>query len=76
MKMVYELNWIWGGGGDIWSDISLLLLKRIFCHHLQDNTVQHYIAEHDFQDAFKKWQKRWEWSICMEGGCFEDDGSK
>jgi hypothetical protein len=32
------------------------------------------LAEHNFQDAFKKWMKRWEWCICMEGGYYEVDG--
>jgi hypothetical protein len=31
------------------------------------------LTEHDFQDAFKKWQKRWEWCICVEGYFFEGD---
>jgi hypothetical protein len=22
------------------------------------------LTEHNFQDAFKKWQKRWEWCVC------------
>jgi hypothetical protein len=30
-------------------------------------------AEHDFPDAFKKWQKRWEQCIFSEGNYFEDD---
>jgi hypothetical protein len=24
--------------------------------------------EHDFKDAFKKWQKLWEWCTCTDGG--------
>jgi hypothetical protein len=35
--------------------------------------VLNTLAEHDFQDAFKKWQKRWERCIRMEGDCFEVD---
>jgi hypothetical protein len=31
-------------------------------------------AEHDFQDAFKKWQRCWEWCIHAEWDFFEDDG--
>jgi hypothetical protein len=31
------------------------------------------LTEHDFQDAFKKWQKCWEWCVCMEGNYFEGD---
>jgi hypothetical protein len=25
------------------------------------------LTEHDFQDAFKKWQKHWDWCIRIEG---------
>jgi hypothetical protein len=33
------------------------------------------LTEHDFQDALKKWQKRWERCIRAEGDYFEvDDG--
>jgi peptide deformylase len=31
-------------------------------------------TEHNFQDAFKKWQKGWEGCISMEGNYFEADG--
>jgi hypothetical protein len=31
-------------------------------------------TEHDFQGAFKKWQKRWEQCIHTEGDYFEGDG--
>jgi hypothetical protein len=30
----------------------------------------------NFQDAFKKWQKRWEQCICMEGDYFKGDGGQ
>jgi hypothetical protein len=36
--------------------------------------VLNTLAEHDFQDAFKKWQKCWEQRICVEGNCFGGDG--
>jgi hypothetical protein len=36
--------------------------------------VLNILTEHDFQDAFKKWQKRWERCICAEGDYFEGDG--
>jgi hypothetical protein len=32
-------------------------------------------TEHNFQDAFKKCQKRWERCICMEGDYMEGKGS-
>jgi hypothetical protein len=33
--------------------------------------VLNTLTKHDFQDAFKKWQKRWEWCIRVEGDYFE-----
>jgi hypothetical protein len=33
-------------------------------------------TEQDFQDAFKQWQKRWEWCIRAEGDYFEGDGGQ
>jgi hypothetical protein len=33
-------------------------------------------TEHDFQDAFKKWQKRWERYIHAEGDHFEGEGGQ
>jgi hypothetical protein len=36
--------------------------------------VLNTLTEHDFQDAFKKWQKRWEQCICAEGEYFEVNG--
>jgi hypothetical protein len=30
-------------------------------------SVPNALTEHDFQDALKKWQKRWERCIHMEG---------
>jgi hypothetical protein len=38
--------------------------------------VLNTLTEHDFQDAFKKWQKRWEWCIRVEGDYFEGDGGQ
>jgi hypothetical protein len=32
------------------------------------------LIEQDFKDAFKKWQKLWEWCACTVGGYFECDG--
>jgi hypothetical protein len=34
------------------------------------------LTEHDFQDAFKKWQKHWERCICVEGDYFESVGGE
>jgi hypothetical protein len=33
-------------------------------------------TEHDFQDAFKKWQKHLEWCIHVERDYFEGDGGQ
>jgi hypothetical protein len=35
--------------------------------------VMNTLTEHDSQDAFKKWQKRWVRCIHEEGDYFEDD---
>jgi hypothetical protein len=32
------------------------------------------LTEHNFQGAFKKWQKHWERCIRVEGDYFEGDG--
>jgi hypothetical protein len=32
------------------------------------------IRKHEFQDAFKKWQKQWQWCIRVEEDYFEGDG--
>jgi hypothetical protein len=34
------------------------------------------VTEHDFQDAFTKWQKRWKQCIRAEGDYFEADGGQ
>jgi hypothetical protein len=34
------------------------------------------VIEHDSQDAFKIWQKRWEWCIRAEWNYFEDHGGQ
>jgi hypothetical protein len=33
----------------------------------ESQTVLNTLTEHDFQDAFQKWQKRWEWCIRTDG---------
>jgi hypothetical protein len=38
--------------------------------------VLNTLSEHNFQDAFKKMQKHWEWCICAEGDYFEFDGGQ
>jgi hypothetical protein len=38
--------------------------------------VMNRVTEQDFQDAFKKWQKRWEWCTLVEEDHFEGDGGQ
>jgi hypothetical protein len=45
----------------------------------ESQSVLNTLTEHDFQDAFKKWQKRWERrELCIraEGDYFEGDGGQ
>jgi hypothetical protein len=42
----------------------------------ESQAVLNTLTEHDFQDAFKNLQKRWEWCILTEGDCFESDGGQ
>jgi hypothetical protein len=42
----------------------------------ESHVVLNTLAEYDFQDAFKKWQKRWERCICVEGDYLEGDGGQ
>jgi hypothetical protein len=38
--------------------------------------VQNTLTEHGFQDAFKKWQKRWERCIRAQGDYIEGNGGQ
>jgi hypothetical protein len=38
--------------------------------------VLNTLTEHDFQDSFKKWQKRWERCVRAEGDYFKGDGGR
>jgi hypothetical protein len=40
----------------------------------ESQAVLNTLTEHDFQDAFKEWQRCWEWCIRAEGYYFEGDG--
>jgi hypothetical protein len=42
----------------------------------ESQAVLNTLTEHNFQDAFQKWQKRWEQCICAEGDYFQSDGSQ
>jgi hypothetical protein len=42
----------------------------------ESQAVLNTLTEHNFQDAFKKWQKRWEWCICVQGDYFEGDSGQ
>jgi hypothetical protein len=67
-------------------DFSLFLRLKIKlkgCHfdtiemiEAESQAVLKTLTEHDFQDAFKKWQRRWEWCIRAEGDYFEGGGGQ
>jgi hypothetical protein len=42
----------------------------------ESQAMQNTLTEHDFQDAFKKWQTHWERCIRAEGDYFEGDGGQ
>jgi hypothetical protein len=42
----------------------------------ESQAVLNTLTEHKFQNAFKKWQMRWEWCIRAEGAYFEGDGGQ
>jgi hypothetical protein len=64
--------------------ISLFLQLKIKlkgCHfdtievtEADSQAVLHTFTKQDFEDAFKQWQKRWEWRMLMEGDYFDGDG--
>jgi hypothetical protein len=67
------------------SDFSLPQLKIKLKGHRFDTievieaesqVVFNTLTEHEFQDAFKKWQKHWERCICAEGDYFEGEGGQ
>jgi hypothetical protein len=42
----------------------------------ESQAVLNTLTEHDFQDAFKTWQERWEGCICTEWDYLEGDGGQ
>jgi hypothetical protein len=42
----------------------------------ESQAVLNTLTEHNFQDAFKKWEKLWEWNVCVEGNYFDGDGGQ
>jgi hypothetical protein len=42
----------------------------------ESQAVLNTLTEHNFQDAFKKWCKRWERCIHVEGDYFKGDGGQ
>jgi hypothetical protein len=42
----------------------------------ESQAVLNNLIEHNFQDAFKKWHKHWEWCIRAEGAYFEGDNGQ
>jgi hypothetical protein len=67
-----------------------LALLQIFCfcdgRYLHFDTTEvteeefkavlNTLMEHDFQEAFTKWQRHWEWCIHMKGDYIEGDGGQ
>jgi hypothetical protein len=43
---------------------------------VDSQAVLNTLTEHNFQDAFKKWQKRWERGIWAEGDYFYGFGEQ
>jgi hypothetical protein len=43
---------------------------------VKSQAVLNTLTEHDFQDAFRKWQKGWGQCICADGSYFEGDGGQ
>jgi hypothetical protein len=39
-------------------------------------TVLNTLTKKDFQDAFQKWQKRWDRCVRSQADYFEDDGAE
>jgi hypothetical protein len=42
----------------------------------ETQTVLNALTKEDFQDAFQKWQKRWDRCVRSKGNCFEGDGAE
>jgi hypothetical protein len=49
-------------------------IKLKSCHSDKNKVIEaelqavlNALTKHDFQDAFKKWHKRWEWCIHLKG---------
>jgi hypothetical protein len=42
----------------------------------ESQAVLSTLTEHDFQDAFKRWQKHWEHSVCVEGVYIKGDAGQ
>jgi hypothetical protein len=58
--------------------VPRLQIKLKGCHfdknkmiEAESQAVLHTLIENDFQNAFKKWQNRWERCICSEEDYFE-----
>jgi len=45
---------------------------------IQDKTqkVLETLTEKDFQEAFQKWRRQWDWCLHAGGNYFEGDGSQ
>jgi hypothetical protein len=64
----------------LFAQLKIKLKVRFFdtieVMEAESQAVLNTLTEHDFQDAFKKWQKLWERCIRVEEGYFEGDGSQ
>jgi hypothetical protein len=55
--------------------LKVLHFDTIEVIEVESQVVLNTLMEQDFQDAFKDWQKHWEWCIHADGACVEgDDG--
>jgi hypothetical protein len=62
---------------------SQLKIKLKCCHFDTNEVIKAELlavlitpTEHNFKDAFKKWQKQWERCTSVERDYFEDDGGQ
>jgi histone-lysine N-methyltransferase SETMAR len=42
----------------------------------ESQTVLDTLTEKDFEEAFQKWRRRWDWCLHAEGNYFESDGGR
>jgi transposase len=42
----------------------------------ESSRVHDTLTEKNFQEAFRKWKRRWDWCLHVEGNYFEGDGGR